>query len=197
MSWKRIAVRLNIMKGMLHIAISVALVTSLFAAQARAEHEADHRYTIRGYVLDESEVPIPDVGIVVRVEDRPMGRSRTDGQGYYSVRLHLHDRDIGRKITVLAGDRSAAVAMKATRGDRSTNRLHYVNFIGADTIEGKLPGWRFPSWVYITAAVLTALVTAAVLGQRIKNHRRRRRMQDAAAHRQRASKKRPRRKKRR
>jgi hypothetical protein len=177
------------MRTLLGIATGITLLASLLLGEASAEHEADHRYTIRGYVLDENEAALSGLGVVVRIDDRPIGRARTDGQGYYSVRLHLHDEDIGRTLSVLAGKGSATIEVTATPGDQATNRLHYLNFVGANTVEGKLPGWRFPAWVYVATATLIALLAAAYVARRIRRHNRRRGARDTTSdHRRRPTK---------
>ncbi len=177
------------MKQIPRIVTGITLIISLFLGHASAEHEADHRYTIRGYVLEEGEAPVPDVNVVVRLGNRPGGSSRTDGRGYYTVRLHLHDSDIGKSLMVRAGNRTATIRMTATRSDRSTNRVHYMNFVGQNAVEGKLGGWRFPAWVYVAAALLASLLATALLAHRIKRFVRRRRARSASTDQRRKPKK--------
>jgi hypothetical protein len=161
---------------------AVALAATLLVGDAAAEHEADHRYVVRGFVLDAEENALADVPVTVYREERAVARARTDRQGYYSAHAHLHDEDIGRALRVRAGERSATISMNATRGDQSTEREHHVNFVGDRVVEGELGGLRFPSWVYTSATIATLLVVAAFLAQRVSRARKRaRRSQQQAA----------------
>ena len=177
------------MKRIPRIAAGTALVISLFSGHASAEHEADHRYTIRGYVLEQSEAPVSDVDVLVRLGDRSVGSARTDGQGYYTVRMHLHDRDIGKKLTVRAGESTTTIRMAATRGDRTESRVHYVNFVAGNAVEGKLGGWRFPAWVYVTVLLLVSIVAVALLAHRTNKIVKRRRARSVSGEQKRRSKK--------
>ena len=95
-----------------------------------AEHEANHRYVVRGYVLDVSEVPLANVPVSIRVNAKPVGSVKTNTNGYYSLQTHLHDEDLGKLIEVRAGAHSGVVRMRGKQGDLSTARIHYVSFIG-------------------------------------------------------------------
>jgi hypothetical protein len=165
------------MKQILRTVVGITLGTLLCLSNASAEHEANHRYTIRGYVLDEDETPVPDVVVAVRLGGRPIGSTRTDSQGYYTLRSHLHDSDIGGALVVRAGDRTATIKMKGTRGNRSASRIHYLNFVGENTVESALGGWRFPAWVYIAVVLLAALLATALLAHRVGRFAKRRKTQ--------------------
>jgi hypothetical protein len=152
---------------------AAALAASLFLGHAAAEHEADHRYVVRGFVLDAENNGIADVPITVFREERAVARARTDAQGHYSAHAHLHDEDIGRELLVRAGERSATITMAAARGDQSTEREHHLNFVGERVVEGGLPGLRFPAWVYSAATIATVLVVAGFFAQRVSRARKR------------------------
>jgi hypothetical protein len=156
---------------------AAALAASLLPGHATAEHEADHRYVVRGFVLDAEENGIADVPVTVLREERAVARARTDGQGYYSAHAHLHDEDIGRDLLVRAGERSATITMAATRGDQSTEREHHLNFVGERVVEGELGGLHFPAWVYTATTLATVLVVAGFLAHRVSRARRRARQQ--------------------
>jgi hypothetical protein len=123
-----------------------------FAAAAAAEHEADHRYDVRGYVLSADKRPL-DATVTIRVGDEVIGAGRTDGEGYYAIQLHLHDGDIGKTFAVRAGERNALIRMQADYGDRTTARVHHVNFVGSEVIEKNL-STGIPIWAYFAAAPL-------------------------------------------
>lgn len=130
----------------------VAMLMALFASTVLAEHEADHRYDVRGYVLDAQKNPRSGVPVTILMDDKTIGSGRTDSKGFYSVRLHLHDSDIGRTLKVRAGNAQAEIRMQAKRGDQTTTRFHHVNFVGREFVEGKLSAGSVPTWAYIAAA---------------------------------------------
>lgn len=132
----------------------IAVLLLIFATTVAAEHEADHRYDVRGYVLDEKENPRPGVPVTILMDDKTIGSGRSDSKGQYSVRLHLHDSDIGRILTVRAGKAQAEISMQAKRGDQSTARVHHVNFVGRQHVEQERSAGNIPTWAYIAAAPL-------------------------------------------
>lgn len=134
--------------------VIIAVFLLIFATTAAAEHEADHRYDVRGHVLDAQKKPLSGVPVTILMGEQTIGSGRTDSKGYYSVRLHLHDTDIGRALLVRAGDAQAEIRMQAKRGDQTTARVHHMNFVGGKFEEKKLAAGGIPTWAYIAAAPL-------------------------------------------
>jgi hypothetical protein len=130
----------------------VAMLLALFASTVPAEHEADHRYDVRGYVLDAQKNPRSGVPVTILMGDATIGSGRTDSKGFYSIRLHLHDSDIGKSLKVRAGNAQADIRMQAKHGDQTTARFHHVNFVGREFVEEKLSTGGVPAWAYIAAA---------------------------------------------
>ena len=142
--------------------VAVALI--LFAATVAAEHEADHRYDVRGYVLSADKRPLDGVPVTIRIGDQFIGSGRTDGEGYYAIRLHLHDSDIGRTLAVRAGKHQALIRMQAEYENRTTARTHHVNFVGGEVIENNLSGTSIPTWIYVAAAPLVLWAAVHLTG---------------------------------
>ena len=134
--------------------VIIAVFLLIFATTVAAEHEADHRYDVRGHVLDAQKNPLSGVPVTILMGEQTIGSGRTDSKGSYSVRLHLHDSDIGRALTVRAGGAQAEIRMQAKRGDQTTTRVHYLNFVGREFEEKKLAAGSIPTWAYIAAAPL-------------------------------------------
>lgn len=132
----------------------ITVLLLIFATSVAATHETDHRYDIRGRVLDERKNPVSDVPVTVEMDEQTIGSGRTDSSGNYSLRLHLHDSDIGRVLTVRAGNALAEIRMHAKRGDQTTERVHHLNFVGPEFQEEKLAAGGIPTWAYIAAAPL-------------------------------------------
>jgi hypothetical protein len=132
----------------------IAILLFMFAGTVAAEHEADHRYDVRGYVLDAEKNSRAGVPVTILMGEQIIGSGRTDSEGYYSIRLHLHDSDIGRPLVVRAGNAQAEIRMQANPGDKATTRLHHLNFVGSDVVEEELSAGPVPTWAYIAAAPL-------------------------------------------
>jgi len=97
---------------------------------AYADHEPNHRYEVQGYLLDANRNPVPGVGIAISSGNQILGNAVSEDNGFYYMKLHLHDTSIGRKLQISTADFSGTIVMKATAGDKTTRRLHYANFIG-------------------------------------------------------------------
>jgi hypothetical protein len=140
----------------------------LFTTCVWAEHEVDHRYNIRGYVLDENQQAISD--LTVQALDGPsiLGTSKTDSNGYYSLHLHLHDTDNRRILRLRAGPHESDLRVTLDPGDTSTLRVHDANFVAGEYIEGGLRRFRLPPWVYPVGGFLVLGIIVVWLEKRRK-----------------------------
>jgi hypothetical protein len=152
----------------------LAVVLMVFAGTALAEHEADHRYDVRGYVLSADKTPRPAASVTIRKGDQLIGSGKTDPDGFYAIELHLHDEDIGRTLAVRAGEHQALIRMQAQYGNKSTARVHHVNFIGGQVSEENLSRPSVPPWIYVVAApfvLWAALHLAGVIRRKARKLR--------------------------
>lgn len=139
-------------------------------------HEVDHRYDIAGYILDADQNPMGGVAVVAHVDGKRMGSGRSDSNGYYRFRMHLHDSDRGRELRLKTPGFEGTVKVTLTPGDSSTERLHLVNFIDGKLVEGELPGRR-GGVSLATLGVAGGVVLLAgglVAGEKLRRRRRRR-----------------------
>jgi len=120
----------------------------LVATSALAEHEVDHRYIVRGYVLDAQQQALANQE--VRVYDRAslLASARTDSAGFFSLHLHLHNADKGKLIRLRTGSGEADIRVTFDPADDTTQRVHDANIIGGKLVEGSLNRFRIPSWFY-------------------------------------------------
>lgn len=146
-----------------------------------AEHEANHRYNVRGYVLDDARIPVADAPVSLRMDGKVVGSARTDSDGYYSIRAHLHDFDIGKTLTVRAGEHNVEIRMQGTPRDLTTNRVHHVNFVGGELVEAELDRGRLPSWSYVVGALVIASVSVVAAHRLRRRSRRLSRRQEGTA----------------
>jgi len=131
--------------------IAVALAAGQWALPAQAEHQANHRYTVRGYVRDAQAQPLGETGVNVQMGSERTGAGRTDTDGSY--RIQLHDSGIGRRLDVRAAGHEGRVRVTATRGDTVTERVHDVDFLGGDPVKGEVARPGVPGWTYGAATV--------------------------------------------
>lgn len=140
---------MKILRNALVLLVGASLYTPIWA-----EHEADHRYTVRGYVLDEQRQPLAGRKVSIRGH----ASATTDSRGAYSIRLHLHNEDLGKKLQILSGGAEHTIRVRFDRSDTRTQRIHYANFVGDELLEEEITGMGFPLWGYAAAGigVLTA-----------------------------------------
>ena len=140
----------------------------LLITSALAEHEVDHRYNIRGYVLDENQQAISDLTVQALDGASLLGTSKTDANGYYSLHLHLHDTDNRRILRLRAGPHESDLRVTLIPGDTSTLRVHDANFVAGEYIEGELERFRLPPWIYPVGGFLVLGVIVVLLEKRRK-----------------------------
>lgn len=153
---------------------SVVVAVGFFALSglALATHEVNHRYHVTGYVLDEKQMPLSDTDVSILMNNQVLGFGKTDADGFYSIRLHLHDPDRGKKLQIKTAAGVADTRVTLTPGDKTTKRVHYANFSGGQFLEKKLPGRGFPVWGY--GIIIVVIGTAAVMVERHIKRRKRR-----------------------
>ena len=158
----------------------LALCLAATAAPSRADHEADHRYTVRGYVLDADEQPLAGERVVVSREGRSLGAGLVESDGFYSVQMHLHDEDIGSELTVAVAGNSATIRMEADIGDDHSERIHWASFVGDRFSEDALGRFRMPGWGWALIGV-AGIVLIAWAGDRVQRARKKRARAEAVA----------------
>jgi hypothetical protein len=159
------------------------LLTVLPIGQALSLHELDHRYDVMGYILSADRQPISGVTVAGRVDGDRMGSGRSDSNGYYRFRMHLHDSDLGRELRLKTPEHQGTVRISLTPGDASTERIHHVNFVGGKLVEGELPGRAGISTTMVVVGAGAALLLTSLFATRYlrRMHRRRQRARKKAA----------------
>ncbi len=144
-------------------------VTSLaLSSPVVATHEADHRYTVEGFVCGSDGRPVGELKVVVKDTRASISKAAyTDGYGYYQAVLHLHNDNVGDPLLITAGDRQQHAKVRFDPKDQSTERALQVNFG-----EGCEHLAAVPSWIYYGAGIAGAAVVA-YFGARVVRKRRR------------------------
>jgi hypothetical protein len=140
----------------------------LFFNNVWADHEADHRYNIRGYVLNSNQKGIDNLTVQAFAEGELLSTGRTDADGYYSLHLHLHNSDYHRILKLRAGSHEADLRVTFDVEDDTSTRIHEANFVGGKFIEGDLGRFRVPPWSYAVGGLLLFIVTLVFLERRRK-----------------------------
>lgn len=158
----------------------IAALCLLASGTVMAEHEVDHRYQVRGFVLDADENALAGREVVLANGGTVLASGRTDSSGYYSIHLHLHNEDLGRRLQLRAGNARGEIRVSFDPQDRSSVRIHDANLIGGKLVEGSLGRWRTPTWLYVLAAFVVLGAALVMLEKRRRRKLRARQLQHAA-----------------
>ncbi|HEX2056562.1 MAG TPA: carboxypeptidase-like regulatory domain-containing protein [Nitrospiraceae bacterium] len=105
-------------------AVSLSLPSILFAT-----HEADHRFTVEGFVCDKDGKASAQVEVLVKDTRVTVGQTtKTDSDGYYKVTLHLHNDNLGDPLLVEAGAEQKQYKVSFDPNDLDSERRLQVNF---------------------------------------------------------------------
>ena len=113
-----------------------------------ATHDADHRYTIFGFVRDGSGRPVQDTRVIVTDTRLGDGLTAFTGKdGSYEVTLHLHNENLGDEIVVSAHEEEKRIKASFDPSDKFSERRAKVDF-GAEKDEKK------KEWIYYGAGII-------------------------------------------
>jgi len=113
----------------------MSLVSPLFAM-----HEADHRYTVLGYVRDAQGEGKGEIAVTVEHKGGQKLQAKSNGSGYYEAVLHLHDTNVGDEVIVTAGAEVKRITIAFDVEDKHSNRSGQVDF-GAPAKETPIVYW--------------------------------------------------------
>ena len=87
----------------LTVAFAAFCVSVAFPSASSATHEADHRFTVEGFVCGTDGKAIADTDVLVKDTKVSYGQVvKTDGDGYYRATFHLHNENLGDPLLVEA-----------------------------------------------------------------------------------------------
>ena len=149
------------------IIISVITGCLLFTS-AWADHEPDHRYNIRGYVLNAQQRGIDNLTVQAFADGELLSSGKTNADGYYSVHLHLHNEDYRRVIKLRAGPHEAELRVTFDVEDTTSARIHEANFVDGRFVEGSLGLSHVLSWIYPVGGLVVIMTILVFLEKRRK-----------------------------
>ena len=122
--------------SLLSAALGAALALSFVAAPAVAEHEAQYRYTVLGFVKDAAGKPRTGVGLEVTRQKTGLSyQGETDASGLYVIVTRLADESRGERLLVRAGPAALWVTTRFDPTDHKSERGTRVDFTGPKPAE--------------------------------------------------------------
>ena len=140
-----------------------SLIGVLFApAVLFANHAADHRFTVEGFVCGKDGKPNTKIEVLVKDTRVTVGQTvTTDDDGYYKTILHLHNDNVGDPLLVEAGGEQQNLKIQFDPNDLETERTLRVDF-GSGCARDLGP----PQWVLYGLGV-TAVAIVGWIGLKI------------------------------
>jgi hypothetical protein len=126
-------------------AVALAAVVNLVPSVGRATHEADHRFTVEGFVCGADGKGSADVDVMVKDTRVSYGQIvKTDGDGYYKAVFHLHNDNLGDPLLIEANGEQQEQKVQFDPKDLESERKIQVNFGSGCVHDVTSP----PLWVY-------------------------------------------------
>ncbi len=145
------------------VVIVIILVAFWTATTVRAEHSEDHRYTIWGYVKDTEGTPVKDTLVAVsNSQGVRLGIARTGRNGLYSLRLHLHNSDLGRQLAVEAHDVSHQIRITFDPDNTTRIRKHRIDFLGNQALETLSSNRSLTSYILLAIGAAIVIIPACL-----------------------------------
>lgn len=138
-------VGIQVRRGIL-AAVMGALGLGGLPAVVSATHEADHRFTVEGFVCDTDGKGGANIDVLVKDTKISYGQVvKTDGDGYYKATFHLHNENLGDPLYVEAKGEQQNHRIQFDPKDLETERSIQVNFGAGCVRDVNSP----PTWVYL------------------------------------------------
>ena len=135
-----------------------------------ATHEADHRFTVEGFVCGVDGTGSANIDVLVKDTRISYGQIvKTDGDGYYKAAFHLHNENLGDPLLVEARGEQQEQKISFDPKDLESERRVQVNF-GTGCIHDRE---RVPLWVYGGLGAVAAVVGGFVGSKLVRSWRKR------------------------
>ena len=156
------------------LATACSVVIPAFPSRVFATHEADHRFTVEGFVCGAEGKGVADTDVLVKDTKISYGQIvKTDGDGYYVAKFHLHNDNLGDPLLVEAKGEQQNLKVQFDPKDLETERKIQVNFgTGCVHDVGRPPLWVFAG-LGAAAVAIGGFVGAKLFRSRRKQERKR------------------------
>lgn len=157
--WKRGGTS-GVIRGL--VLIVGLLAGGSFPTIVRATHEADHRFTVEGFVCEPDGKGSPNVEVLIKDTRIAYGQTVTTGSdGYYKATFHLHNDNLGDPLLVEAKGEQQHHKVQFDPKDLETERRIQVNFGTGCIYDPSTP----PRW-FLSIAGVAAVGVGGFVGSR-------------------------------
>lgn len=105
------------------------LIFHFLPAPVFATHEADHRFSVEGYVCGVDGAAITEEKVIVKNTRAKVSKAVfTDSDGYYKATLHLHNDNVGDPLLITVKDQERQAKVAFDPKDLESERSILVNF---------------------------------------------------------------------
>jgi hypothetical protein len=140
-----------------------------FPSSGLATHEADHRFTVEGFVCGTDGKGVANTDVLVKDTKISYGQVvKTDGDGYYKATFHLHNENLGDPLLVEAKGEQQNHKVQFDPKDLESERKVQVHFGTGCIHDVNSP----PIWLWWGLGGTAAVVVGAVGVKRIVKARR-------------------------
>jgi hypothetical protein len=130
-----------------------------FPSIVSATHEADHRFTVEGFVCGADGKSSPNIDVLVKDTKISYGQIvKTDGSGYYKAAFHLHNDNLGDPLLIEANGQQQQQKVSFDPKDLEAERIIQVNF-GTGCIQDR---GSTPLWVYLGSGAVAAAISGFI-----------------------------------
>ena len=148
--------------------LAIALVGGL-PSVVFATHEADHRFTVEGFVCGADGKSSQNIDVLVKDTKISYGQIvKTDGNGYYKAAFHLHNDNLGDPLLVEANGQQQQQKVSFDPKDLEAERVIQVNF-GTGCVQDRN---STPLGVYLGSGAVVATVGGFIGFKLIRSWRR-------------------------
>ena len=134
--------------------LAIAILSG-FPSVVSATHEADHRFTVEGYVCGADGKSSANVDVLVKDTKISYGQIvKTDGDGHYKASFHLHNDNLGDPLLIEVNGQQQHQKVLFDPKDLEAERIIQVNFGTGCTQDRN----SIPLWVYLGAGAVAAAV---------------------------------------
>ena len=146
----------------------------VFPSGASATHEADHRFTVEGFVCGADGKAVSNTDVLVKDTKISYGQVvKTDGDGYYKATFHLHNDNLGDPLLVEAKGEQQNHKVQFDPKDLESERKVQIHF-GTGCIHdvNQPPAWLWWSLGAVAVAVVGLIGLKTVRAQRKQEQKR-------------------------
>ena len=141
----------------------------VFPSASPATHEADHRFTVEGFVCGKDGKGIANTDVLVKDTKISYGQIvKTDGDGYYRAAFHLHNENLGDPLFVEANGEQQNHKVVFDPKDLESERKVQIHFGSGCIHNVNSP----PVWLWWGLGGTAAVIAGAVGVKRIGKARR-------------------------